>query len=114
MECCSAATFGKGAKAVLDPSYRSALQLSSEHFFTSFHVSDYDILDKIKGILSPNSEKIRAELYKLNIYPVGGHFKAHVDTPRGHDMFGSLVVCFPTAFQGGELVVETCPIASGF
>ncbi|KAL6043448.1 Fe2OG dioxygenase domain-containing protein [Balamuthia mandrillaris] len=106
MECCSAATFGKGSKEVLDPSYRHALQVSPQHFFTNFHLCAQDILDKVKGILCPKSKKIRAELYKLNIYPTGGHFKAHVDTPRGDGMFGSLVVCLPTAFQGGELVVR--------
>ncbi|KAL6069936.1 Fe2OG dioxygenase domain-containing protein [Balamuthia mandrillaris] len=106
VECCSAATFGQGSKEVLDSSYRHALQLSPDHFVTNFHALEYDILDKIKGILSPKSTKIRAELYKLNIYPKGGHFKAHVDTPRGDSMFGSLVVCLPAAFQGGQLVVR--------
>ena len=33
-------------------------------------------------------------------------FKAHKDTPRGTDMFGSLVVIFPTPHEGGELVLR--------
>ena len=33
-------------------------------------------------------------------------FKAHKDTPRGTDMFGSLVIVYPTAHQGGELVLR--------
>ena len=41
---------------------------------------------------------IRAELYKLNVYSTGGHFKAHVDTPRSKEMFGSLVVFLPSVF----------------
>ena len=49
---------------------------------------------------------MRAELYKLNIYARGGFFKAHVDTPRSEKMFGSLVVCLPTQFTGGELIVR--------
>ncbi|KAL6064904.1 Fe2OG dioxygenase domain-containing protein [Balamuthia mandrillaris] len=109
IKCCSAATFGKGSKEVLDPSYRRALQLSPHYFLTNFVPSENDILDKIKRILAPNSWKVRAELYKLNVYPEGGHFKAHVDTPRGDGMFGSLVVCLPTCFQGGELVVRQAP-----
>ncbi|KAI8849220.1 hypothetical protein BC829DRAFT_351266, partial [Chytridium lagenaria] len=36
----------------------------------------------------------------------GGHFKAHVDTPTSTNMFASLVVCLPTQFMGGELVVR--------
>jgi hypothetical protein len=69
---------------------------------------------------------IRAELYKLNVYgnsrrdiPPVSHcltccihldkdsfFKAHKDTPRGTDMLGSLVVIYPTAHEGGELVLR--------
>ena len=45
-------------------------------------------------------------MYKLNIYASGGFFKAHVDTPRSERMFGSLVVCLPTHFRGGEQIVR--------
>ena len=34
------------------------------------------------------------------MYGPGGHFKSHVDTPRGADMIGSLVVCLPSAHEG--------------
>ena len=33
-------------------------------------------------------------------------FKAHVDTPRGERMFGSLVVFFPTKYEGGSLIMR--------
>lgn len=36
----------------------------------------------------------------------GSFFKAHIDTPRGTNMFGSLVVIFPTSFDGGELIMK--------
>lgn len=50
---------------------------------------------------------IRAELYKLNIYSgLSGKFKAHVDTPRSETHIGSLVVCLPSAFEGGALSVS--------
>jgi len=48
----------------------------------------------------------RAELYKLHVYGAGDFFKPHVDTPRGEDNFGSLVVCLPTAHAGGALRVR--------
>ncbi|KAF4618640.1 hypothetical protein D9613_009833 [Agrocybe pediades] len=52
-----------------------------------------------------DSEKsIKAQLYKLNVYGPGSFFKAHVDTPRGDNMFGSLVVVLPTKHEGGSLV----------
>ena len=33
-------------------------------------------------------------------------FKAHIDTPRGERMFGSLVVFFPTTYEGGSLTMR--------
>lgn len=35
-----------------------------------------------------------------------GKFHAHVDTPRGPQQFGSLVVCLPYAHEGGTLRVK--------
>ncbi|KAI7330852.1 hypothetical protein KC340_g4065 [Hortaea werneckii] len=50
---------------------------------------------------------LRAELYKLNVYSGPGEvFRPHVDTPRNATQIGSLVVCLPVAFSGGELVVR--------
>lgn len=37
---------------------------------------------------------------------VGGFFKAHKDTPRSEDFFGSLIIALPTAHEGGELVLR--------
>lgn len=48
--------------------------------------------------------KIKAELIKINIYPKGGLFKKHVDSPKG-DAFGSLVVFLPSYYRGGKLIV---------
>ena len=36
----------------------------------------------------------------------GSFFKPHVDTPRGENMFGSLVIVFPTVHEGGSLVLR--------
>ena len=72
------------------------------------------------------NKHIKAEPYKLNVYgdsrhgasPVpacltllylldkGSFFKPHKDTPRGTDMLGSLVIIYPTAHEGGELVLR--------
>ena len=57
---------------------------------------------------------MRAELYKLNVYSPGGHFKAHVGTPRSQQMFGSLVVCLPSQFSGGALVTRHCGVETVF
>ena len=60
----------------------------------------------MRAHLVPDEDAITAELHKLNIYSAGGHFKAHKDTPRDEDQFGSLVVCLPVPFEGGVLSFE--------
>jgi hypothetical protein len=37
----------------------------------------------------------------------GAFFKAHKDTPRGEQMFGSLVLVLPAEHKGGELVLRS-------
>lgn len=93
IQASSVASFGKGKEEVTDKAYRDAYALDPSKFLTSFQLS--------------NSVDVRAELYKLNIYTgPTGCFKSHVDTPRGHNMFGSLVVCLPSQFTGGSLVTR--------
>ncbi|KAL2793352.1 hypothetical protein BJX66DRAFT_326137 [Aspergillus keveii] len=68
---CEPASFGKGAQDIIDPDYRKAGKLNSDHFATSSHPAALGILDC-------------AELYKLNVYSgPSGIFRKHVDTPRG-------------------------------
>lgn len=44
---------------------------------------------------------------KLNIYGPGGFFHEHQDTPtNSKTMLGTCVICLPTQFTGGELVVK--------
>lgn len=74
---CEPASFGKGQEEVLDPRYRKARKLEPRHFFTSFHPSDFGILQNVEQILLPNFNtlsqnalpfrKLSAELYKLNV-----------------------------------------------
>ena len=104
LDSCSPATFGIGSKTVLNKEYRNALKLEPGCFSVNFELASTFVLDQITRIMSSTS--IRAELYKLNVYSAGGHFKPHVDTPRSADMFGSLVVCLPSKFTGGALVTR--------
>ncbi|KMU86422.1 hypothetical protein CIHG_04211 [Coccidioides immitis H538.4] len=117
VEDCTPATFGLGHRDVLDPSYRHAGKLDTGRFGTTFHPADFGILDSVEQTLLPNISsslenalefrRVRAELYKLNVYSgPSGLFRAHVDTPRSPNQFGSLVVCLPSPHQGGKLVVR--------
>uniref|UniRef100_A0A1X7UX57 Fe2OG dioxygenase domain-containing protein n=1 Tax=Amphimedon queenslandica TaxID=400682 RepID=A0A1X7UX57_AMPQE len=105
LQSCSVASFGLGSQTVTDKDYRDALKLDTDCYITNLNLLNTPIpstIEKVMDISSP----IRAELYKMNIYCTGGHFKSHVDTPRSKDMFGSLVVCLPSPFTGGELVTR--------
>ncbi|KAA1079297.1 hypothetical protein PGT21_006957 [Puccinia graminis f. sp. tritici] len=63
------------------------------------------------GIMGP----IRAELYKMLIYEKGAMFKAHTEkllfvdgdsTEKIPGMFGTLIICLPSAHTGGEVLVR--------
>ena len=65
------------------------------------------MLAQIKQVLMPNTDKeILAEEDKVNLYTEGGFFKEHKDTPRSKEMFGSLVLCLPSPFTGGQLAIK--------
>ncbi|TFK45640.1 hypothetical protein OE88DRAFT_1715329 [Heliocybe sulcata] len=97
-DACSPATFGLENEDVLDESYRKAGALDATEFGINYHPLEHENL--IKAIRSSllvghDAQKpIRMELYKLN------------DTPRADNMFGSLVVVYPTAHEGGALILR--------
>jgi hypothetical protein len=106
---CQPATFGDKRRTRFDRSVRDAVQLKAGD--GGFSVEHFDpeaagILDSIRDQMLPHdSPPITAELYALNVYTSGGHFAPHKDTPRGQDMFGTLVVCLPSQFWGGKFVL---------
>jgi predicted 2-oxoglutarate/Fe(II)-dependent dioxygenase YbiX len=107
LESCKPASFGRGQKDVLDPSYRKALCLPAASLALSAPLQlPSSILQEIQRLLQPQAAAVTAALDKLNVYGPDGFFKSHVDTPRAPHMFGSLVVCLPTEFAGGELVLR--------
>src|SRR6266536_1018555 len=110
VERCTAAAFGMGRKTRYDRTVRDALQIKAEG--GAFSVLHFDpaaagILERIRRELAPHiPDALTAELYNLNVYGRGGHFVPHKDTPRGSDMLGTLVVCLPSQFSNGALVVK--------
>jgi hypothetical protein len=110
LEHCKPAPFGDGKKTRYDRTVRDALQLKAER--GGFSIEDFDpesagILKRIQRELVPHDPNpISAELYSVNVYTDGGHFAPHKDTPRGNDMFGTLVVCLPSQFRNGKLVLS--------
>jgi hypothetical protein len=110
LDHCKPAPFGDGKKTRYDRRVRDALQLKAEG--GRFSIKGFDpesagILKKIQRELLPHDPNpISAELYSVNVYTRGGHFAPHKDTPRGNDMLGSLVVCLPSQFSHGHLVLS--------
>jgi hypothetical protein len=104
---CRAAPFGKGSKTLFDRNVRECLELKAGGFSVrGFDPAESGVLDEIKEQLCPEDPgPLVAELYGLNVYGARGHFAPHKDTPRGEDMLGTLVVCLPSWFYGGQLVV---------
>ncbi|KAF8133330.1 hypothetical protein EV363DRAFT_52245 [Boletus edulis] len=118
---CKPAEFGRNGENVYDDSYRKAGKMDLLSFATLLDPRSLGIHEQVsKALLTESHATMDAELYKLNVYGKGDFFKAHKDTPRGQNMFGSLVVVLPTAHEGGQFVLRqdekewTLDIASQF
>ena len=104
------APFGKGAETHVDQSVRRTWEL--DHTQYHWHTPAFDSV--IRKVLSnivprlglPNDSKVAAEKYKLLLYEPGAHFKPHKDTEKAPGMFGTLVICLPSAHEGGQLVLS--------
>ncbi|KAF9474000.1 hypothetical protein BDN70DRAFT_885327 [Pholiota conissans] len=106
-DACAPASFGRNQENVLDESYRKAGAMDTSNFAVQFSPWDSGILKVAVDTLFKGSiANVKAELYKLNVYSPGSFFNAHVDTPRGDTMFGSLVVVLPTPHTGGSLLFK--------
>ncbi|PPQ72211.1 hypothetical protein CVT24_002368 [Panaeolus cyanescens] len=105
-DACQPASFGVGGQDILDVSYRKAGKMDTSRFSSQFSPVTHGIIDLIREDLFKGEDErgIGVELYKLNVYGPGSFFKAHIDTPRSDNMFGSLVVILPTIHTGGSLI----------
>ncbi|KAK6903904.1 hypothetical protein I203_107415 [Kwoniella mangroviensis CBS 8507] len=98
--------FGRGNELVYDQTYRQARELKPPHFALT-----NDLLS-VCGLLTLLARKLdyeiplEAKINKLNAYCEGGFFKAHKDTPQSQDYIGTLMICLPSPFTGGALVVR--------
>ncbi|KAG5926576.1 hypothetical protein E4U42_003141 [Claviceps africana] len=102
------APYGKGSATIVDTTVRNTWELDAEQF--SFRNPAWpafirQVCARVAVDLGINAP-ITAEIYKMLIYEKGAMFKAHTDTEKIPNMFGTLVVCLPSAHQGGEVVVK--------
>ncbi|KAH8916433.1 hypothetical protein BT69DRAFT_1270384 [Atractiella rhizophila] len=104
---------GQGNKTIYDDSVRVAKEFKIPNFALNFDPlhEKTGILQAINDFLVPPGEdeederKIYAELYKINSYSIGGFFKPHRDTPKSDQHLGTIVVCLPSTFKGGEFLI---------
>ncbi|KAL6066527.1 hypothetical protein QOT17_009510 [Balamuthia mandrillaris] len=129
LDCCSSASAPTTQRKKKG---QTLLQLSPSDFSINFRLEEHDsILEKVKLMMSPNSHKVRAELYQLSIiFPSSnkeedeeeeeeeqkkeedeqeGNLHPHLGHGRENEtdlLFGLLEVCLPKTFQGGKLEVR--------
>ncbi|KAJ1439319.1 hypothetical protein B484DRAFT_391861 [Ochromonadaceae sp. CCMP2298] len=63
------------------------------------------VLEEIRLSLVPHSSQIDAALHKVNVY-TADLLKPHQDPPRDDRCFGTLIVCLPIPFGGGQLLLH--------
>lgn len=103
------APFGRGEDTVYNEEVRKTRQLDASEIRISgagWEKTFGDILKEVQRGLGCEVLPVRGELYKLLLYPTGGHFAAHRDTEKAEGMFGTLVISLPSDHAGGDLLVR--------
>ncbi|KAF9997888.1 hypothetical protein BGZ79_008413 [Entomortierella chlamydospora] len=106
VEACVPSGFGMNERTVVDPSYRNCKEMKPKSFTISNNY--HEILPRIVAQVAnalDSPKPIYASLNKICVYEMHGLFKEHVDIPKSN-IFASLVVCLPTGYEGGKLIVE--------
>jgi hypothetical protein len=103
------APYGRGKATILDESVRKVWQIAPDkvRLGGKSWAANFDgILQQVIAGLGCEGMAVSAELYRVLVYDAGGFFLAHRDTEKAGGMFGTLVVCLPSAHRGGELVIR--------
>jgi len=101
------APYGKRTETLVDAAVRNTLEIESAKVELSAMLRGAidDQLPAIERGLGFPPGRLKAELYKLLIYPTGGRFRKHRDSEKRKGMVGSLIVVLPSKFQRGSLLV---------
>jgi hypothetical protein len=105
IDACKQACYGFDGKLCCDDSVRKAYCMQKNEFNTNLDIYAQSLLKHISETLVTNKELV-CERDKLNVYTTGGHFKTHKDSLTNDKMIGTLVICLPSYFEGGEFVLE--------
>ena len=98
------APFGHGGETKRDKKVRNAKRLVARG---TADIAGFDpalVLGEIEAALSPRFH-LDAKLEDVIVYPVGGQFARHKDTPKTANLVGTLVVGLPIAHEGGQFEI---------
>ena len=98
------APFGHAGETKLDEKVRATLRLRARGAAKIAGLELAAILEKIEEAFALESH-VEATLLDVLLYPPGGKFLRHKDTPRDPNQVGTLLVEVPVAHRGGELVL---------
>lgn len=100
----SPAPFGQGTETVLDPKVRKAIEIPADKIILSSDLFDDDTV--YTALELENDVKVSVKLYKMHIYPEGGHFEEHLDTLHSENHVATIVVGLGCDYTGGELEID--------
>ncbi|HET9989377.1 MAG TPA: 2OG-Fe(II) oxygenase, partial [Kofleriaceae bacterium] len=98
------APFGHAGETKLDEAVRSTLRLRARGAAKISGIELARIFEQIEEAFALDSH-VEAMLLDVLVYPPGGKFLRHKDTPRDPRQVGTLLVEVPVAHRGGELVL---------
>ena len=99
------APFGHAGETRIDKQVRHAVRLVARGAATVSGFDPGEVLGDISRALCPHLQ-LEATLTDVLVYPTGGHFARHKDTPRAPNLLGTLVVEVPIEHTGGAFRVE--------
>jgi len=99
IEACS------GETETVENQVQNTFKLNPMSFMTTFQLCDTPILGEIKFI-NPTCANLLVDLNQLTIHAPSGFSKSNAVSSQSEYTFGSLEVCLPTQFSGGELVTR--------
>jgi hypothetical protein len=103
------APYGKGMQTLVDTKVRRVWEIDAEQVVLG-NPQWPDIVEQAvraaQSALGLEKQKLQAHLYKLLLYEPGSFFLSHRDGEKLDRMVATLVVVFPSAHEGGELIVR--------
>ncbi|EFP90870.2 uncharacterized protein PGTG_17069 [Puccinia graminis f. sp. tritici CRL 75-36-700-3] len=102
------APYGRGSETLVDLSVRNTWEIHAHQLLfldAAWQGYLFELSKLVAGHLGITGP-IRMELYKMLIYEPGAMCKPHTDTERTPGMFGTLIICLPSAHTGGEVLVR--------